>query len=126
MPVSFSGVRYSRATVSITVSPGWKRPFSTSGTNSGHALEYTRMSPSSACSVRSYAPDRTDAAVAIRPTFLFRVALAAAAQVGVTTPRMGRSFSAASVGSAVVDTVPQAISSALMPKLCRNRTSCRA
>ena len=60
------------------------------------------------------------------PTFLFRVALTAAAQVGVTTPKMGRSFSDASVGSAVVDTVPQATSSALMSKLRKNRTSWRA
>ena len=51
---------------------------------------------------------------------------AAAAQEGFTTPRTGISFSAASTGRALVDTVPQATSSAFTSKLRRKCTSCRA
>ena len=53
IPVARSGSRYSRATVSMTVSPGWNRPFSTNGTNRGHALLITVISPSSPAMVRS-------------------------------------------------------------------------
>ena len=61
------------------------------------------------------------------PTRLFRVDAAARRQDGSTTPSMGRSpFSACNWGSAVVDTVPQATTSALMSKVRRNRTSCFA
>ena len=77
--------------------------------------------------VRSYAPERTDAAVAISPTRLFRVTDTARRQDGSTTPSMGRSaFSACKRGSAVVDTVPQATTSALISNVRRKRTSCRA
>ena len=64
--------------------------------------------------------------MAISPTFLLRVAAAAAAQAGSTTPRIGMSLSAASTGSALVDTVPQATSSAFTSKLRRKWTSCLA
>ena len=62
----------------------------------------------------------------MRPTRRFRVMAAAFRQAGSTTPRMGRSFSACSWGRAVVDTVPQATSTALISKERRKWTSCRA
>ena len=62
----------------------------------------------------------------MRPTRLFRVTAAARRHAGSTTPRMGMSLSLRSWGSAVVDTVPQATRMALMSKVRRKRTSCRA
>ena len=82
--------------------------------------------PSMAAMVRSYAPERTDAAVAIKPTRLLRVTANALRQAGSTTPRMGKSLSRCKSGSTLLDTVPQATSSALMSKLRRKCTSCRA
>ena len=62
----------------------------------------------------------------MRPIFPFRVVRAAVTAVGWATPSTGMGFSADSTSMAVVDTVPQAISTAFRSKVRRNATSCRA
>ena len=115
-----------RTTVSTTISPRSYRPFSTRGTKSGQAAEYTRVPGRMADKVRSYTPVRMDACVPISPTFPFLVAWAAARQAGSTTPNMGMSLFCRSTSSAVVDTVPQAITTALGSNRRKKATSCSA
>ena len=64
--------------------------------------------------------------VPMSPMASLRVARAAARAAGSTTPMTGMGFSAASRSSAVVDTVPQAMTMALRSKVRRKATSCRA
>ena len=65
----------------MTTSPRCTRPFSTSGTNSGHACVNRSSVPSFLCRYFSYAPERMVAAVPITPTLPVCVMVMAAGRL---------------------------------------------